>query len=236
MTPVFAEPDSYLNPDRPHAGLAFRYLQALMAYEHRVASALVEEAVRSGTTIRDLYLRVFEPVQYEIGRLWETNRATVAQEHYCTAATQLIMAQFQGDILATPRLQRFAVVACVGGELHAIGSRMVADFLEMGGWDTLYLGSGTPPAEIARTAAGHRANAVCLSIAMSHQVDAVAEAVRLVKESPAAVGRAAPKVLVGGLPFNRDPELWKQTGADAWAPDAQQAVEQCNRLLLEHSA
>ena len=36
------------------------------------------------------------------------------------------------------------VATCIGGELHEIGIRMVADFFEMEGWDTYYLGANTP--------------------------------------------------------------------------------------------
>ena len=33
------------------------------------------------------------------------------------------------------------------------------------------------------------------------------------------------KIMVGGQGFNMIPELWKITGADGYAPDAQKAVE-----------
>lgn len=223
------EPDSYLQPDQPHAGLATSYLEALLQADHRSAAQLVLNAAAGGAGVKDLYLHVFQPVQYEVGRLWELNRATVAQEHYCTAATQMIMARFQDAIFGTPRLQRFAVVACVDGELHAIGSRMVADFLEMEGWDTHYLGACMPPAEIAEAARQHRADLVCLSCSMSGHVDVVARAVRLIREIGES-GRPGPRILVGGIPFNRQPGLWRQVGADGWAPDAQQAVELSNHL------
>jgi methanogenic corrinoid protein MtbC1 len=37
--------------------------------------------------------------------------------------------------------------------------------------------------------------------------------------------------MVGGYPFNIAPELWTRIGADAWAPDAAQAIAVADRLL-----
>ena len=65
----------------------------------------------------------------EVGRLWQMNRLSVAQEHYVTAATQLIMSQLYPLVFRTARRDRRIVAACVGGELHELGVRMVADRL-----------------------------------------------------------------------------------------------------------
>ena len=63
----------------------------------------------------------------------------MAQEHYCTAATQLIMSQLYPYIFTTGKNGRVLVGTCVSGDLHEIGVRMVSDFFEMEGWDTFYL-------------------------------------------------------------------------------------------------
>jgi methanogenic corrinoid protein MtbC1 len=63
----------------------------------------------------------------------------VAQEHYCTAATQLIMSQLSPRLFGRDRIGRRLVVTCVGDELYELGMHMVADFFEMEGWDA-YMG------------------------------------------------------------------------------------------------
>ena len=55
-------------------------------------------------SIRDVYLLVFQPCQREVGRLWEAGRITVAQEHYCTAATQVIMSQLAPRLVTGERI------------------------------------------------------------------------------------------------------------------------------------
>jgi methylmalonyl-CoA mutase cobalamin-binding domain/chain len=220
---------SLLAPGQPHAELARRYLDLLLFGDRQSASALILGAARDGVSVRDIYLHVFERTQHEIGRRWQMNEMTVAEEHFCTAATQLIMSQLYPHVFAAPRIGRRLVAACVGGDLHEIGVRMVADFFEMAGWDTYYLGANTPLEGIVKVAAERRADALAISATMTYHVPAVADVVRAVRQR----GTAGPRVLVGGYPFRVDPQLWRTVGADGYAADASEAVELANRLLSE---
>ncbi|MDZ7776615.1 MAG: hypothetical protein U5L09_13885 [Bacteroidales bacterium] len=54
------------------------------------------------------------------------------------------MSQLYPYIFNSQRVGKSMVAATVGGELHEMGIRMVADFFEMEGWDTWYLGANAP--------------------------------------------------------------------------------------------
>ena len=120
------------------------------------------------------------------------------------------------------------VAASVEGELHELGIRMVSDFLEMEGWDTHYLGAGNPLPGLIESLAERKADALALSATMTLHVGRVEAVVRAVRERP-EFDRLP--VLVGGLPFNLDPELWRKVGADGTAPDASAAVGEVLRLM-----
>ena len=103
------------------------------------------------------------------------NEVSVAQEHFCTAATQLIMSQLYPHIFATVKTGRCLVATAVGGELHEIGVRMMADFLEMEGWDTYYLGGNMPAESIVRSLKDRHADVVAISATISSRVSKVTE-------------------------------------------------------------
>jgi hypothetical protein len=124
---------SFLAAPQAEVPLAREYLEALLAGRRRQAAELVLGAVDRGLRMQEVYLKVFQPVLLEVGRLWQINEITVAHEHYCTAATQQVMTLLYPRIFTTPRIGRTFVSAAIGGDLHEIGSRMVADFLEMEG-------------------------------------------------------------------------------------------------------
>lgn len=221
---------TFLHEGAPLSPLAHQYLEALRRGERHLASQLVLAAVTAGTPVKEIYLNVFQPAQYEIGRLWQTNRITVAQEHYCTAATQLIMSQLYPQIFATAKNGRTLVATCVAGDLHEIGVRMVADFFEMEGWNTFYLGANTPHPSVVATMVERSADVLAISATISYHVDAVRDLIHAVRQHP-ATGHV--KILVGGYPFNRDAELWRKIGADGSALDAQRAIMLADQIVRE---
>jgi methanogenic corrinoid protein MtbC1 len=218
---------SYLAGDEPLDRLARRFLQALLQSDRRSASQMILEAVATGIPLKEIYLQVFQRTQREIGRLWQTNQISVAQEHFCTAATQMIMSQLYPYIFTGAPKDRCMVVCCVGGELHEIGARMVADFFELEGWDTTYLGANTPLESVLKTVEQRGANMLALSATMTFHVNAVAQIIAALRQSR----MAQIPVLVGGYPFNLSPTLWQRVGADGYAPDAETAILAAERVL-----
>jgi methanogenic corrinoid protein MtbC1 len=211
----------------PHVDLARQYLRLLLGGERHAAGRLILDAADSGVPVKDLYLHVFQASQREIGRLWQTNRLSVAQEHYCTAATQLIMAQLYPRIFRTEKNGRRLVATSIAGELHEIGGRIVADFFEMEGWDTYYLGANSPTPAVVQALAERKAHVLAVSATMTFHVRAIEELVGAVRASE---GLRGVKVMVGGYPFNVEPELWRRVGADAYAADASEAVATAGHL------
>jgi len=212
---------SQLDPRAPLWQVASSYLDALLRGSRREAMEAITRALDSGTSVREVYRHVFEPVQQEIGRLWQLNRITVAQEHYCTAATQHIMTQLYGRVFGGEKRDARAVAMCVGGELHEVGLRIVTDLLELEGWQTWYLGASVPPAAAVQLCAEQRADVLLVSATLPPHIAAVAEVIRLFRARPEL---AQAKVIVGGRAFRSAPELWREIGADGYASNADDAL------------
>ncbi|WP_143080066.1 cobalamin B12-binding domain-containing protein [Hymenobacter arizonensis] len=232
-----AEPEPVSSEhDEPSAGvgrfdgITKKYLSLLLASNRVGAQRLVLEEAESGTDVRDLYLHVLQPAQREVGNLWHSSTITVAQEHYCTAATASLMAQLQPYFQRTPRNGHRLLAACVAGDLHTLGLQMVADFLEYEGWEVCYLGASTPLDSIRRMAAEQGVDLLLTAASMPHHVPLLSELVAALRRD--AITRHV-KVLVGGRPFAQDAALWESTGADAWASNAEEAVAVVQGLFAQ---
>ena len=219
--------DSTLQPTHvdlssPHGGLAEKYLAALLSADRDRASQLILDSFRNGVSIRDIYLQVLQPVQYEIGRLWHTGEISVAQEHFASSVTQLVMAQLYPfiSVKGQAKVKGSIVAVCVSGELHEIGIRMVADFFEMEGWSTHFLGANMPVNGIVEMLYTHKADLLAVSASMSSNVLKAKKLITAVRSSPSH----GTKVMVGGYAFNSVPDLWKQVGADYYAENAESAL------------
>ncbi|MBF9254404.1 cobalamin-dependent protein [Pontibacter sp. 172403-2] len=213
---------SYLRDDAPLSKLAASYMGLLLEGNQAGASRLILDKAAGGTSVRDIYLHIFQPVLYEIGRLWQHGKLTIAQEHYCTATTQLIMSQLHTHFFSTRKNGFKLLATCISDELHEIGVRMVADFFEVEGWETYYLGANTPVDSILDTLHAQKPHLLLVSATMAchvHHIIALITAIR----ADQALNDV--KIMVGGNPFNAAPELWEETGADAYAKDAMSALE-----------
>jgi len=221
---------TFITEGSPDAPLAAEYLQALLRGDRRGANQLILDAVQRGTPVRDLYLNVFQRTQYEIGRLWQVNEISVAQEHSCTAATQMIMSQLYPYIFGAERKGGTLVAACVADDLHEIGPRILADFFEMEGWETHFLGANVPTPSVVQTLIERRATVLGISATITYHVRAVEALIAAVRRTPECGGV---KIIVGGYPFKIAPELWRSVGADGFAVDAQEAIALAERLTSQ---
>ncbi|MFW9984557.1 MAG: B12-binding domain-containing protein, partial [Candidatus Odinarchaeota archaeon] len=213
---------SFIDDALPLSELARNYLNTLLQGDRKNASKLILEAVEKGTDIRDIYLQVLENVQLEIGRLWQTNQLDVAEEHFSTAVTGLVMAQLYPYIKKSGQPERTLVAACVAGELHDLGVRMVSDFFELSGWKTYFVGANTPATSILQAVTSQEADLLALSATIPlHVVEAenVITALRKTNNCKDV------KIIVGGRAFMIDQELWKKIGADGFALDAKSALD-----------
>jgi len=216
----FAE--SHLRDENPHRALAAAFLDACVHLRRAPALAMVQDAVKRGVPVEQIYIDVITPAMRELGRMWHLNQVTVGQEHYCTAVAQMVMAQlfpaiFDGDRRPLGRV----VSVCVAGELHEIGARMVADLFEMNGWDTVFLGADVPRSSVIDTLVETDAEVLAISATLAANLGHVSDLIDAVRAEP---GCAAVKIMVGGAAFTVEPTLWQRVGADGWAPDASDAL------------
>jgi methanogenic corrinoid protein MtbC1/DNA-binding XRE family transcriptional regulator len=214
--------------------LAKQYLDLLLAGKREEASNLVSNAVKAGLGVREVYRTVFERTLKEVGMMWMQNKVDVAMEHYFSSSTQLIMSQLYPYITGSSREKKETVclALAVCGEFHDIGVRMVADFLEMDGWKTFFLGSNLCNEDIVKTVADHKADLLILSATMFFNAESIARAIRSIR---AVENLADLVILVGGRPFNQDAELWKKVEADGFARNADEAVKLANRLVKKRA-
>jgi methanogenic corrinoid protein MtbC1 len=222
---------THIDLTSPHGKLAENYLNALISANREKAIQLILDSHTNGVSIKDIYLQVLQPVQYEIGVLWQQNKISVAHEHYASSVTQLVMAQLYSFICLNGNINSKGkiVAVCASGELHEIGIRMVSDFFEMDGWKTHLLGANMPYNDLVQTLLAQKPDMLAISASMSSNVVKTRKVIKAVRSSQAQ----DIQIIVGGYLFNRVPDLWKQVGADYFAKDAEDALRIVNQIFQQ---
>jgi len=219
-------PPSCIDPSSSLSNLANSYLEALLSSDREQARKVIQSGGRNGLGMVDIYRYVFQPVQREVGRLWQVNQISVAQEHYCTAATEMLMGEVSAGKLEAKHDGHFFVGACVAGEQHAIGIRMVTEVMEAQGWRTYLTGANTPTASLVEMVKRLNVDVLGVSCATAMHLPAVRQLIGAVRDC----GQRT-RVVLGGKMFNEFPDLWKKMGADGFAEDAVSAVRVAGKLV-----
>jgi methanogenic corrinoid protein MtbC1 len=107
---------------------------------------------------------------------------------------------------------------------------MVADFFEMDGWKTYYLGANTPTESVIQTIISKKADLIIISATIGSHIGEVIELISTIHRCMECMDA---KIIVGGYPFNIDNDLWKKVGADGQAVDAETAIEIADNLVTE---
>jgi len=205
-----------------------RFEAALLAGRQYEALSVMDQCMDSGHSLVEVEHHVIKPSLYHIGERWQTNQVTVASEHLATAIAQSVMTAGLLRSSLPETLGKRILLACVAGNEHAIGLRMVSDAFQLAGWDVQYLGANVPTSAIVRHTEEWRPDLVGLSVSFAHQLPAVKQVIGQFCER---FGSGRPSVIMGGLAINRFNRLAEMVGADASSPDALSAVRTASQLV-----
>lgn len=209
-------------------GLRERYLEAQLGGDRRRAiRVLVDEGLKNGVLTSELQLGVIQEAQREIGRLWQEDRISIAQEHMATAISQVALAHLYQ--LATPSAPngKRILLACVEGELHDFPARLAADALDLAGFEVRFLGANVPTDSLLSAIAAQKPDLVALSVAMIFNVPTLRDAVARIR---AQTNHRLP-IAVGGHAFTQAQSLSDDLGVNATGSDAEAMVAVARRLL-----
>jgi methanogenic corrinoid protein MtbC1 len=169
-----------------------RYLRAQLSGDRREAvQVILEHGLRKGASVRDLQSHVIQAAQDEIGRLWQLNLVSIAQEHMATAISQLALSALFEHAPSRRSHGKRVAIACVEGEQHDLPARLVADYLDLDGFEVRYLGANVPHEDLCALIRDEAPDLIGLSVTMSFNMASLREAIsrlRVVTTAPILAG------------------------------------------------
>jgi methanogenic corrinoid protein MtbC1 len=186
----------------------------------RVASAVLVDTGSRTTVFADL----LHPAQSEIGNLWYSGHLSYTDEVQAAAVVRRVVCRLP----ATPAPRPVppgsrCMLATPHGDPHDLGLSMFALALQDHGWTTELLGPARRLAELAELVIARRPRFFGLSAGAPSPPFETGKAI-------AAIRRAGIPVLVGGVAFNRRPDLWHRLGVEGLGTDARIGVVLAERV------
>jgi MerR family transcriptional regulator, light-induced transcriptional regulator len=194
-----------------------REFSTILASENKDASlnyalSLVKEEKMG---VVDLYTRVLGPALNQMTCDEEDQRLCIWREHVHTAIIRTIVESCYPFVIAERDRQNNgnrgkAAVLCPPEEHHELGARMVADFLTICGFDTIFVGSNTPYADFINGVEVLQLNLIAISVTNFYHLVVTKKIVADLREK---VGDRV-KIIIGGNAFDSNPDHIKAIGAD----------------------
>jgi MerR family transcriptional regulator, light-induced transcriptional regulator len=206
--------------------LRARYLNAQLRGDRQEALRVVlEEGLAGGASLGELQREILQAAQCEIGQLWEQNEITIAQEYTATAITQMALARLYDEAARLPSNGKKIMIACVQGELHDLPARLVADALDLAGFEVCYLGADVAIDKLVTRMREQPPDLLALSATLYFNLPALRQTVRTVREHTA---QHLP-IIVGGAACVH--EIVSELGVDGTASNVEDIVTCVQRLL-----
>ena len=210
------------------AGLRARYMEAqLVGDAARALRLLLDDGVARGVAVPLLQRKVVREAQREIGRLWQENRISVAQEHMATAVSKAALSYLYEAAARAPSNGKRVLLSCVEGELHDFPARLVADDLDLAGFELRYLGANVSTDSLIESVIDDRPDLVALSATMFFNLPALQCALRRLRER---VGPALP-IMIGGAACSGAGMSARDLDANATAAETAEIISTAKRLL-----
>ncbi len=173
-----------------------------------------------------LYEKVMIPAMSYIGDLWQKGQITVAKEHYITnvffsviSGLKVKLFDESTDSLAVDEGRR-VICLSLASEPHTLGLRMIADYFELLGFKTYYLGSNVPTSALIHMIEEVKPEILAVSATMDYHIDTLTNLIHVIKNEERFQSSRDEKLtfIVGGQGF-KDKKEAKEAGADLFAFD-----------------
>ncbi len=174
------------------------YFNNLIKGKRIPCTEILDSLISNEFNVQDIYVDLFQKALYQVGRMWEYNKISVATEHLATSITENLMNKVYEKIPIVEPVQKKVIITSIENETHQIGGKMVSDVFEMHGWEAIYLGGDTPAIELVDFVEQTKPDLVGLSISVYFHMDTLVKTIDLLNKNFKTL-----PIMLGGQAFQR---------------------------------
>ncbi|WOV83676.1 cobalamin B12-binding domain-containing protein [Sporosarcina jeotgali] len=161
--------------------------------DDHAAIAYINEVLLENNRLM-LYEDLLTPAMIHIGKLWETNKISVADEHLATAICDYVISDYEfRSASLEPTHQKKVMLFGVEGEEHYIGLKMAAAVFQEFSWSVRYLGPNLPLQHAETAVNAWKPDVVAMSAALSYRLPMLKKSVQVLAST-----ENKPTILIGG--------------------------------------
>jgi methanogenic corrinoid protein MtbC1 len=191
--------------------IAERFLSAALEGDLAGAAHAITKAAELGMPLAQLFEGALRPALYEVGTRWEAGTLPVGQEKEISELARDLIAELSRRHANPNPHGPVIVAACVAGERHELGLRMVAGLLRERGYRVHFLGADVDPQFLQERVEQWQPAAVLLSATRTERLPDLANAIQAVRAASTESGM--PIVVGGGQLVSAHADTLREWGA-----------------------
>jgi MerR family transcriptional regulator, light-induced transcriptional regulator len=160
----------------------YEFVNLLLSGNRARCSNFVADYLDKGNSVHELYECILKNALYEIGKLWEFNKISVATEHLASAIVEALLNELYHRIIPDIRINKTVIVSCVENEVHQIGLKMISDIFEMNNWNSHFLGANTPTRELVTFIENIRPDLLAISVCIYFHLPVLEKMIEAVRK------------------------------------------------------
>lgn len=200
-----------------------RFLTCLISGDRQGARELINDALDVETRGERILTHLFWPTLDHVQELYRNDQLTDLGFNYATRLLRQLVDQMQMRLSQQPRNGQRVLVVCGAEQSEELAAQIASDLLEAAGFTVFYGGGGVANDEIVEQIGAASID----KIVVFGATPAAVPQTRLLIDRLHDIGVCPNlQIIVGGGVFNRADGLAEEIGADLWAEDPGELVEE----------
>ncbi|MGI9012811.1 MAG: cobalamin B12-binding domain-containing protein [Phycisphaerales bacterium] len=206
--------------------------QTVVSGDRHGARTISAHALEQGITAEEVTLRLYWPTLEMVNQLFRKDQLNVLGHHYATRVLRSLIDQAQS--LYQQKAPRNKSICLFSGpsETEELAGQMMADLAEADGYTVYFAGGGVAADEILEEASRRNTDILLLFASAPSDAPGIRQLIDTVREIGSCPDM---QIVVGGGVFNRAEGLAEEIGADLWASDPEEILDEL-RLCPERRA
>lgn len=197
--------------------LAKQYAKSAVVGDESGCSEILDSVFRAEMPMLEIYQELISSAMKYVGTWYKVGAIDEGQEHMASAITERMMSRTVMIAGPTRRHGLSAILGCGPDNWHVIGLRMLADYLKLCGWKTLFMGANVPIKSFVNAVKNHEPDMVLTSCSAEESIES---ALKLLEALQVARPKLHPFVVgIGGAAVFSNPDRFDVTGVDFKATD-----------------
>lgn len=159
------------------------------------------------------YEQVLKRALYSIDEC--TSNDCIWREHRKTSIIRTVIECMYPYVLKLKNenksINKKVILACPEKEYHEIGLRMIDDFFQINGYETVFIGTNTPKDQVLNAVLSFKPDYLAISVTDYYLLFEAQKIIDLIKENASHV-----KIIVGGRAFKNNYEAIEAIGGDIY--------------------